>query len=65
MIGEAWDGREAVAPARELLRPDVCLLAVRTPELDGIEASRQPAGTDVDEPIAIVVITTFDLDEYG
>jgi DNA-binding NarL/FixJ family response regulator len=42
----------------------VCLFDVRMPELDGIEATRQPAGPDVEDPIAIVVITTFDLDEY-
>src|ERR687895_1759843 len=63
VVGEAADGREAVALAREL-RPDVCLFDVRMPELDGIEATRLLAGADVDDPMAIVVITTFDLDEY-
>jgi DNA-binding NarL/FixJ family response regulator len=63
VVGEASDGREAVALAREL-RPDVCLFDVRMPELDGIEATRLLAGSDVDDPMAIVVITTFDLDEY-
>jgi DNA-binding NarL/FixJ family response regulator len=63
VVGEAADGREAVALAREL-RPDVCLFDVRMPELDGIEATRLLAGPDVEEPLAIVVITTFDLDEY-
>jgi DNA-binding NarL/FixJ family response regulator len=63
VVGEAADGREAVALAREL-RPDVCLFDVRMPELDGIEATRLLAGSDVGDPIAIVVITTFDLDEY-
>jgi len=63
VVGEASDGREAVALAREL-RPDVCLFDVRMPELDGIEATRLLAGFDVDDPIAIVIITTFDLDEY-
>jgi DNA-binding NarL/FixJ family response regulator len=58
VVGEAADGREAVALAREL-KPDVCLFDVRMPELDGIEATRQLA-----ETMAIVVITTFDLDEY-
>src|SRR5215210_8320191 len=63
VIGEAADGREAVALAREL-RPDVCLFDIRMPAMDGIEATRQLAGPDVDDPLAIVVITTFDLDEY-
>jgi DNA-binding NarL/FixJ family response regulator len=63
VIGEAGDGRTAVNLAREL-RPDVCLFDIRMPELDGIEAVRQLAGPEVNEPMAIVVITTFDLDEY-
>ena len=63
VVGEAADGREAVALARTL-RPDVCLFDIRMPEMDGIEATRQLAGRDVADPLAIVVITTFDLDEY-
>jgi DNA-binding NarL/FixJ family response regulator len=63
VVGEAADGREAVELARQL-RPDVCLFDVRMPGMDGIEATRQLAGPDVDEPLAVVVITTFDLDEY-
>jgi DNA-binding NarL/FixJ family response regulator len=63
VVGEAADGRAAIALAREL-RPDVCLFDVRMPELDGIEATRLLAGPDVESPMAIVVITTFDLDEY-
>ena len=63
VVAEARDGREAVRLAREL-RPDVCLFDIRMPGLDGIEATRQLAGPGVDEPFAVVVITTFDLDEY-
>ena len=63
VVGQAADGREAVALARQL-RPDVCLFDIRMPELDGIEATRQLAGPSVTDPLAVVVITTFDLDEY-
>jgi len=63
VVAEVADGRQAVEVARRL-RPDVCLLDIRMPELDGIEATRLLAGPEVDEPLAVVVITTFDLDEY-
>ena len=63
VVGEAADGGAAVALAREL-RPDVCLFDIRMPGTDGIEATRQLAGPGVEEPLAIVVITTFDQDEY-
>jgi DNA-binding NarL/FixJ family response regulator len=63
VVGEARDGREAVRLAREL-RPDVCLMDIRMPVLDGVEATRQLAGPGVVDPVAVVVITTFDLDEY-
>src|SRR5688572_31490526 len=63
VIGEAADGRRAVELARRL-RPDVCLFDIRMPGLDGIEATRSLAGPAVADPLAVVVITTFDLDEY-
>ena len=63
VVGEAADGVEAVALARQL-RPDVCLFDIRMPDLDGIEATRRLAGPGVEDPLAVVVITTFDLDEY-
>lgn len=63
VVGEARNGHEAVALAREL-RPDVCLFDIRMPEMDGLEATRELAGPQVDDPMAIVIITTFDLDEY-
>jgi DNA-binding NarL/FixJ family response regulator len=63
VVGDAANGRDAVALARQL-RPDVCLFDIRMPILDGIEATRQLAGPDIDDPLAIVIVTTFDLDEY-
>ncbi|WP_457100337.1 response regulator [Microbacterium sp. P5_E9] len=63
VAGEAADGAEAVALARTL-RPDVCLMDIRMPVLDGLAATRMLAGPGVADPIPVVVITTFDLDEY-
>ncbi|MET7281746.1 response regulator transcription factor [Kribbella sp. NPDC005582] len=63
VVGQAVDGLEAVALARRL-RPDVCLFDIRMPGIDGIAATRELAGPDVADPLAVVVITTFDLDEY-
>ncbi|WP_328326981.1 response regulator transcription factor [Kribbella sp. NBC_00382] len=63
VVGQAADGREAVELARRL-RPDVCLFDIRMPGMDGIAATRELAGPNVENPLAVVVITTFDLDEY-
>lgn len=63
VVGHAADGAEAVALARSI-RPDVCLFDVRMPVLDGIEATQMLAGPGIDDPMAVVIITTFDLDEY-
>ena len=63
VVGAAADGREAVRLALQL-RPDVGLFDIRMPLMDGIEATRRLAGPDVTDPLPIVVITTFDLDEY-
>ncbi|MBP5889460.1 response regulator [Streptomyces scabiei] len=63
VVAEAADGKTAVRLAREL-RPDVCLLDIRMPRLDGLEATRLLAGPGVADPLRVVVVTTFDLDEY-
>ncbi len=63
VVGGAADGREAVELAQRL-RPDVCLFDIRMPRMDGIEATRRLAGPAVTDPLAVVVITTFDLDDY-
>jgi DNA-binding NarL/FixJ family response regulator len=63
VVATAVDGQDAVEQARDL-RPDVCLLDIRMPRLNGIEATRALAGPDVADPMAVVVVTTFDLDEY-
>jgi len=63
VVAQVADGATAVERALEL-RPDVCLFDIRMPGLDGIEATRRLAGPDVQDPLAVVVITTFDLDEY-
>ncbi|MGH2995206.1 MAG: response regulator [Gaiellaceae bacterium] len=61
VVGEASDGREALAQARAL-EPDVVLMDIRMPELDGLEATRQLISGD--GSARVLMLTTFDLDEY-
>ncbi|MFD5448939.1 MULTISPECIES: response regulator [unclassified Streptomyces] len=63
VAGECGDGRSAVELAGRL-RPDVVVMDVRMPILDGIEATRLLAGAGVEHPVKVLVVTTFNLDEY-
>ncbi|MBT2233242.1 response regulator transcription factor [Nonomuraea sp. NEAU-A123] len=63
VVAEAADGAEAVALARRL-RPDVCLVDIQMPRLNGIEVTHALAGPGVADPLRVIVVTTFDLDEY-
>jgi len=63
VVGEAQDGRAAVEAARRL-RPDVVVMDIRMPVLDGIEATRQIAGPDAETPAKVLMVTTFNVDEY-
>ncbi|MER6580998.1 response regulator transcription factor [Nonomuraea sp. NPDC001023] len=63
VVGECGDGRAAVDLARRL-SPDLVVMDVRMPVLGGIEATRLLAGAGVDDPVKVLVVTTFNLDEY-
>jgi DNA-binding NarL/FixJ family response regulator len=63
VVATAANGSEALDLARQL-RPDVCLIDIRMPGLDGIAVTAALAGPEVPDPIPVVVLTTFDLDEY-
>ena len=63
VVGEASDGVQVVRVARQL-RPDLVLMDIRMPGLDGIRATEQLAGPGVADPVTVLAVTTFDLDEY-
>ena len=63
VVGQAADGAHSVELARALT-PDVVVMDVRMPVLDGIEATRLLAGAGVPDPVKVLVVTTFNLDEY-
>jgi DNA-binding NarL/FixJ family response regulator len=63
VVGEAIDGANAVALA-QTRRPDVVLMDVQMPGVDGLEATRRIVALELDTPVAILILTTFDRDEY-
>jgi DNA-binding NarL/FixJ family response regulator len=63
VVGECADGLQAVDSAKRL-KPDVVLMDIRMPEMDGIEATRRIVGEDGDALAKVLMLTTFDLDEY-
>ncbi|MFO7252750.1 MAG: response regulator transcription factor [Actinomycetes bacterium] len=63
VVAEAADGEATIELARRT-RPDVALVDIRMPRMDGLEVTRRLAGPGADPPVRVVVVTTFDLDEY-
>jgi DNA-binding NarL/FixJ family response regulator len=63
VVGEAGDGEEAIERARRL-RPDVILMDIRMPRMDGVETTARLAAARIEPPPRVLVLTTFDLDEY-
>jgi DNA-binding NarL/FixJ family response regulator len=63
VVGEAADGAEAIQRARQL-RPDVVLMDIRMPRMNGVEATAHLARADIEPRPRVLVLTTFDLDEY-
>jgi DNA-binding NarL/FixJ family response regulator len=63
VVGEAGDGAEAIERARQL-QPDVILMDIRMPRMDGVEATARLTSAGIEPPPRVLVLTTFDLDEY-
>jgi DNA-binding NarL/FixJ family response regulator len=63
VVGEAEDGEQAIAAARAL-RPDVVLMDIQMPVLDGVAATRQIHAAEGDHPTRVLILTTFDRDDY-
>jgi DNA-binding NarL/FixJ family response regulator len=63
VVAAAADGADALEQARHL-RPDVVLADIRMPRVDGLELTRRLAGPHLTDPLRVVVVTSFDLDEY-